>query len=114
MAKSHQFSTEPVSLVCGGEILCNFDKGRNVVARQMGQSISKMRNLVGCSQYAVVYLPNVLQKTTTELSRIHGYLWLIDMSEDCRLAYLAVSHKRASIAYCILLKMVMLAMIDSP
>ncbi len=34
--------------------LSDFDKGQIVMARRLGQSISKKAGLVGCSWYAVV------------------------------------------------------------
>lgn len=47
--------------------LWDFDKNQIVMNRRLGQSISKMAGLVGCSQYTVVskYLPKVFQGRTT-------------------------------------------------
>ncbi len=40
--------------MCRRKYLIDLDKGRIVMARQLGQSISKVARLAGCSRYAVV------------------------------------------------------------
>ena len=48
--------------------LSEFDKGQIVMARQLGQSISKTAALVGCSQSAVV---SIYQKWSMEGSVVN-------------------------------------------
>lgn len=83
-----------------GKDLSDFDKGQIVMARRLGQSISKTAGLVGCSRYAVV---STYQKWTKEghpvnRRRGHGRPRLIDARGEERLAHLVESHKRATVA----------------
>ncbi len=53
--------------------LSEFDKGQIVMARQLGQSISKTAALVGCSQSAVVNIFQKWSKEGTVVNRRQGH-----------------------------------------
>ncbi|ROL46053.1 hypothetical protein DPX16_1960 [Anabarilius grahami] len=53
--------------------LSEFDKGRIVMARRLGQSISKTAALVGCSRSAVVSIYQKCSKEGTVLNRRQGH-----------------------------------------
>ncbi|ROL45969.1 hypothetical protein DPX16_4783 [Anabarilius grahami] len=80
--------------------LSEFDKGQIVMARQLGQSISKTAALVGCSRSAVV---NIFQKWSNEGAVVnwrqsHGLSRLIDARGERRLARVVRSNRRATVA----------------
>ncbi|MCI4384884.1 hypothetical protein PGIGA_G00043950 [Pangasianodon gigas] len=82
-----------------GKDLSDFDKGQIVMARRLGQSISKTAGLVGCSRYAVV---STYQKWSKEGQPVnqresHGCPRLTDVCEERRLAHLVRSHRRATV-----------------
>ncbi|KAK1890463.1 Resolvase [Dissostichus eleginoides] len=67
----------------------DFDKGQIVMARRLGQGISKTAALVGCSQSAVV--SSTYQKCSGDgkpVNRRQGHGWqrLIDARRERRLA----------------------------
>ena len=68
--------------------LSEFDKGQIVMARRLGQSISKTAVLVGCSRAAVVSIYQKWSKEGTVVNRQQGRgrPRLIDACEERRLA----------------------------
>ncbi|ROL50303.1 hypothetical protein DPX16_19107 [Anabarilius grahami] len=68
--------------------LSEFDKGQIVMARQLGQSISKTAALVGCSRSAVVsiYQKWLKEGTVVNWRQGHGWPRLIDAHVERRLA----------------------------
>ena len=60
--------------------LSEFDKGQIVMARRLGQSISKTAALVGCSQFTVVsiYQKWFKEGTVVNQRQGHGQPRLID------------------------------------
>jgi len=68
--------------------LSEFDKGQIVMARQLGQSISKTAALVGCSWSSVVSIYQKWSKEGTVVNRRQGNGWprLIDACGERRLA----------------------------
>ena len=80
--------------------LSDFDKGQIVMARRLGQSISKTAGLVGCSWYAVVSTYQKWSKEGQPVNRRqgHGRPRLIDARGERRLARLVRSHRRATVA----------------
>ncbi|ROL44478.1 hypothetical protein DPX16_20747 [Anabarilius grahami] len=80
--------------------LSEFDRGQIVMARRLGQSISKTEALVGCSWSAVV---SIYQKWTKEGTVVnwrqgHGWPRLIDARGERRLARVVRSNRRATVA----------------
>ncbi len=53
--------------------LSEFDKGQIVMAKRLGQIISKTVALVGCSRSAVVSIYQKWSKEGTEVNRRHGH-----------------------------------------
>lgn len=49
-----EFHVLEAGKMCRRKYLSDLDKGQIVMAKQLGQSISKMARLVECSQYAAV------------------------------------------------------------
>ncbi|KAF4088070.1 hypothetical protein AMELA_G00078690 [Ameiurus melas] len=80
--------------------LSDFDKGQIVMARRLGQSISKTAALVGCSRYAVVSTYQKWCKEGQPVNRRqgHGRPRLIDACGEQKLADLVQSHKRDTVA----------------
>ncbi|ROL54188.1 hypothetical protein DPX16_10611 [Anabarilius grahami] len=80
--------------------LSEFDKGQIVIARQLGQSISKTAALVGCSRSAVVSIYQKWSKEGTVMNRRqgHGRPRLIDACGERRLACVVRSNRRATVA----------------
>ncbi|ROL49707.1 hypothetical protein DPX16_16033 [Anabarilius grahami] len=79
--------------------LSEFDKGQIVMARRLGQSISKTAALVGCSRSAVVH--QKWSKEGTVVNRRqghHGRPRLIDARGERRLASVVRSNRRAAVA----------------
>ena len=64
--------------------LSEFDKGQIVMARRLGQSISKTAALVGCSRSAVVSIYQKCSKEGTVVNRRqgHGRSRLIDARDE--------------------------------
>ncbi|ROL47975.1 hypothetical protein DPX16_3714 [Anabarilius grahami] len=54
--------------------LSEFDKGQIVMARRLGQSVSKTAALVGCSRSAVVSIYQKWSKEGTVVNRRRQYL----------------------------------------
>ena len=79
--------------------LSEFDKGQIVMARCLGQSVSKTAALVGCSRSAVVSLSN-LSKVVQRSNRRqgHGRPRLIDARGERKLARMVRSNRRATVA----------------
>lgn len=80
--------------------LSDFDKGQIVMARRLGQSISKTAALVGCSRSAVV---STYQKWSKEGKAVNhrqgrGRPRLIDARGERRLARVVRSNRRATVA----------------
>jgi len=80
--------------------LSEFDKGQIVMARRLGQSISKTAALVGCSRSAVVSIYQKWSKEGTVVNRRqgHGRPRLIDARGERRLARVVRSNRRATVA----------------
>ncbi|KAM4738727.1 uncharacterized protein FYW61_003426 isoform 1-T3 [Anableps anableps] len=83
-----------------GKDLSDFEKGQIVMARRLGQSISKTASIVGCSRAAVV---STFQKWSREGKLVnqrlgHGRRRLIDESGERRLAQLVQSNRKATVA----------------
>ncbi|ROL47293.1 hypothetical protein DPX16_16881 [Anabarilius grahami] len=80
--------------------LSEFDKGQIVMARRLGQSISKTAALVGCSRSAVVSIDQKWSKEGTVVNRRqdHGWPRLIDARGERRLARVVRSNRRATVA----------------
>ncbi|ROL53769.1 Transposable element Tcb1 transposase [Anabarilius grahami] len=80
--------------------LSEFDKGQIVMARRLGQSISKTAALVGCSRSAVVSIYQKCFKEGTVVNRRqgHGRPRLIDARGERRLARVVQSNRRATVA----------------
>ena len=77
----------------------DFDKGQIVMARRLGQSISKTAALVGCSRSAVVRdLPKVVQGRKTGEPATGSDPRLIDARGERRLARVVRSNRRATVA----------------
>ena len=76
-----------------------FDKGQIVMARRLGQSISKTAALVGCSQSAVVSIYQKWSKEGTVVNRRqgHGRTRLTDARGERRLARVVRSNRRATV-----------------
>ncbi|ROL33036.1 hypothetical protein DPX16_5931 [Anabarilius grahami] len=53
--------------------LSEFDKGQIVMARRLGQSVSKTAALVGCSRSAVVSIYQKCSKEGTVMNRRQGH-----------------------------------------
>lgn len=83
-----------------GKDLSDFEKGQIVMARRLGQSISKTASIVGCSRAAVV---STFQKWSKEGKLVnqrlgHGRRRLIDESGERRLTQLVQSNRKATVA----------------
>ncbi|ROL55101.1 hypothetical protein DPX16_0796 [Anabarilius grahami] len=80
--------------------LSEFDKDQIVMARRLGQSISKTADLVGCSRSAVVSIYQKCSKEGTVVNRRqgHGRPRLNDARGERRLARVVRSNRRASVA----------------
>ncbi|ROL52482.1 hypothetical protein DPX16_6166 [Anabarilius grahami] len=80
--------------------LSEFDKGRIVMARRLGQSISKTAALVRCSRSAVVSIYQKWSKegTVVNLRQGHWRLRVIDARGERRLASVVRSNRRATVA----------------
>ncbi|ROL49569.1 hypothetical protein DPX16_15895 [Anabarilius grahami] len=80
--------------------LSEFDKGQIVMARRLGQSISKTAALVGCSWSAVVSIYQKWSKEGTVVNRRqgHGRPRLIDARGERRLVRVVRSNRRATVA----------------
>ncbi|KAI1887120.1 hypothetical protein AGOR_G00202860 [Albula goreensis] len=80
--------------------LSDFDKGQIVMARRLGQSISKTAALVGCSRSAVVSTYQKWYKEGKAVNRRqgHGRPRLIDARGERRLARVVRSNRRATVA----------------
>ncbi|ROI37056.1 Protein phosphatase 1 regulatory subunit 12C [Anabarilius grahami] len=80
--------------------LSEFDKDQIVMARRLGQSISKTATLVGCSRSAVVRIYQKCSKEGTVVNRRqgHGRPRLIDARGERRLVYVVRSNRRAPLA----------------
>ncbi|CAI5647008.1 unnamed protein product [Oreochromis niloticus] len=80
--------------------LTDFDKGQIVMARRLGQSISKTAALVGCSRSAVVSIYQKWSKEGTVVNHRqgHGRPRLIDACGEQRLAHVVQSNTRATVA----------------
>uniref|UniRef100_A0A8P4K6M0 Transposable element Tc1 transposase n=1 Tax=Dicentrarchus labrax TaxID=13489 RepID=A0A8P4K6M0_DICLA len=80
--------------------LSDFDKGQIVMARLLGQSISKTAALVGCSRSAVVGIYQMWSKEGKAVNRRqgHGRPRLIDAHGERRLACVVRSNRRATVA----------------
>ena len=80
--------------------LSEFDKGQIVMARRLGQSISKTAALVGCSRSAVVSIYQKWSKEGTVVNRRqgHGRPRLIDARGERKLARVVRSNRRATVA----------------
>ncbi|KAG9346225.1 hypothetical protein JZ751_008050 [Albula glossodonta] len=78
--------------------LSDFDKGQIVMARRLGQSISKTAALVGCSRSAVVSTYQKWSKEGKAVNRRqgHGRPRLIDARGERRLARVVQSNRRAT------------------
>ncbi|ROL52937.1 hypothetical protein DPX16_8500 [Anabarilius grahami] len=75
--------------------LNEFDKDQIVMARRLGQSISKIPALVGCSRSAVV---SIYQKWSVNRRQGPGWPSLIDARGEQRLARVFRSNRRATVA----------------
>lgn len=80
--------------------LSDFDRGQIVMARRLGQSISKTADLVGCPRSAVV---STYQKCSKEgqpakRRKDHGRLRLTDSRTEQRTAHVARSRRRGIVA----------------
>ena len=82
------------------EDLSDFDKGQIVMARRLGQSISEMARLVGCSQSAVVstYRQWSEERQTTNRRQGVGHPKLIDARGQRRLSRLVRTDRRSTVA----------------
>ena len=82
------------------EDLTDFDKGRIVMARRLGLSISMTASLVGCSRSAVVRTYQKWSKEGKPVNRRqgHGRPRLIDVHGEQRLAHVVQSNRRATVA----------------
>ncbi|ROL44000.1 hypothetical protein DPX16_10284 [Anabarilius grahami] len=78
--------------------LSEFDKEQIVMARRLGQSISKTAALVGCSRSAVVSIYQKRSKEGTVVNRRHGRPRLNDARGERRLARVVRSNRRATVA----------------
>ncbi|ROL41787.1 hypothetical protein DPX16_9378 [Anabarilius grahami] len=80
--------------------LSEFDKGQIVMARRLGQSISKTAALVGCSRSAVVSIYQKCSKEGTAVNRRQGrgVPRLIDARGERRLVRVVRSNRRATVA----------------
>ncbi|MBN3298950.1 NXF1 factor, partial [Amia calva] len=80
--------------------LSDFDKGQIVMARRLGQSISKTAALVGCSRSAVVSTYQKWSKEGKAVNRRQGHGWpkLIDARGERRLVRYVQSNRRATVA----------------
>ncbi|ROL53358.1 hypothetical protein DPX16_20468 [Anabarilius grahami] len=80
--------------------LSEFDKGQIMMARRLGQSISKTAALVGCSRSAVVSIYQKWSKEGTVVNRRqgHGRPRLIDARGERRLVRVVRSNRRATVA----------------
>ncbi|ROJ44626.1 Zinc transporter ZIP11 [Anabarilius grahami] len=80
--------------------LSEFEKGQIVMARGLGQSISKTAALVGCSRSAVVSIYQKCSKEGTVVNRRqgHGRPRLIDARGERRLAHVVRFNRRATVA----------------
>ncbi|ROL52456.1 hypothetical protein DPX16_6140 [Anabarilius grahami] len=80
--------------------LSEFDKGRIVMARRLGQSISKTAALVGCSRSAVVSIYQKWSKEGAVVNRQqgHGRPRVIDACGKRRLDRALRSNRRATVA----------------
>ncbi|ROL48468.1 hypothetical protein DPX16_22793 [Anabarilius grahami] len=80
--------------------LSEFDKGQIVMARRLGQSISKTAALVGCSRSAVVSIYQKWSKEGTVVNwrQGHGRPRLIDARWERRLGRVVRSNRRATVA----------------
>ncbi|TMZ23716.1 hypothetical protein EMF65_34440 [Klebsiella pneumoniae] len=80
--------------------LSEFDKDQIVMAKRLGQSISKTAALVGCSRSAVVSIYQKWSKEGTVVNRRqgHGRPRLIDARGERRLACVVRSNRRATVA----------------
>ncbi|ROI15445.1 hypothetical protein DPX16_12997 [Anabarilius grahami] len=76
------------------------DKGQNVMAGRLGQSISKTAALVGCSRSAVVsmYQKWSREGTVVHQRQGHGRPRLIDARGERRLVRVVRSNRRATVA----------------
>ncbi|ROL46064.1 hypothetical protein DPX16_1971 [Anabarilius grahami] len=72
--------------------LSEFDKSQIVMARRLGQSISKTAALVGCSRSAVVSIYQKWSNEGTVVNRRQGH------GEERRLASVVRSNRRATVA----------------
>lgn len=79
--------------------LSDFDKGQIVMARRLGESISKTAALVGCSRSAVVLTYQKWSKEGQPVNRRqgHGRPRLIDADGEQKLAHV-VQSSRATVA----------------
>jgi len=79
--------------------LREFDKGQIVMARRLGQSISKTAALVGCSRSAVVSIYQTWSKDGTVVNRRqgHGRPRLTDARGERRLACVVRSNGRVTV-----------------
>ncbi|ROI16199.1 Short-chain dehydrogenase/reductase 3 [Anabarilius grahami] len=79
--------------------LSEIDKGQIVMARRLGQSISKTAALVGCSRSAVVSIYQKWFREGTVVNRRqgHGRPRLIDARRERRLARVVRSNRRATV-----------------
>lgn len=80
--------------------LSDFDRGQIVMARRLGQSISKTADLVGCPRSAVV---STYQKCSQEgqpakRRKGHERPRLTDSHREQRIARVARSHRKAIVA----------------
>ncbi|ROL52927.1 hypothetical protein DPX16_8490 [Anabarilius grahami] len=75
--------------------LSEFDKDQIVMARRLGQSISKTADLMGCYRSAVV---SIYQKWSVNRRQGHGRPRLIDACGERRLARVVRSNRRATVA----------------
>ncbi|ROL44269.1 Muscular LMNA-interacting protein [Anabarilius grahami] len=75
--------------------LSEFDKGQIVMAKRLGQSISKTVALVGCSRSAVISIYQKCSKTVVNLRQGHGRP---DARGERRLARVVRSNRRATVA----------------
>lgn len=78
--------------------LSDFDVGQVVMARRLGQSISKTAALVGCSRAAVVSVSQKRRKGGQSSSQGHGRPRLAGERGERRLACVAKSHNKAAVA----------------
>ncbi|ROL54534.1 hypothetical protein DPX16_11709 [Anabarilius grahami] len=80
--------------------LIEFDKGQTVMARRLGQSISKTAALVRCSRSAVVsnYQKWPKEGAVVNWRQGHGRPRLIDARGERRLARVVRSNRQATVA----------------